>query len=107
RQVGRRLAALDLLRERRFDATLPDGRKLGVDGVFMVHEERFKARTDPPVLALNRDGVLGLIHAHWSSASHMRRLLDGRVERDRAAAAAGTAGSAGEAAVGPAASPAG
>ncbi|HMR71732.1 MAG TPA: SapC family protein [Rubrivivax sp.] len=107
RQVGRRLAALDLLRERRFDATLPDGRKLGVDGFFMVDEERFKALTDAQVLALHREGVLGLIHAHWISSSHMRRLLHWRVERDRAAAAAGTAGSAGEPAVGPAASPAG
>lgn len=85
RHVGRRLAALDLLRERRFDATLPDGRKLGVDGFFMVDEERFKALTDEQVLALHREGLLGLVHAHWISANHMRRLLHWRVERERAA----------------------
>ncbi|MBI3153803.1 MAG: SapC family protein [Burkholderiales bacterium] len=91
RMVGRRLAELDLLRERRFDATLPDGRKLAVDGFFMVDEERFKALKDDQVLALHRDGVLGLIHAHWISANHMRRLLEWRVERERASAAGAAA----------------
>ena len=81
RALGRRLAALDLLRERRFDATLPDGRKLSVDGFFVVDEERVRALPDATVLELHRDGVLGVIHAHWISLGQMRRLVAWRAER--------------------------
>lgn len=91
RAVGRRLAELDLLRQRRFDATLPDGRKVAVDGFFMVDEERVKALDDAQIVALQREGLLGLIHAHWISAGHMRRLIQWRVERERAQGGAGAA----------------
>lgn len=89
RGVGRRLAALDLLRERRFDATLPDGRKIALDGFFMVDEERVKALPDEQLLALQREGLLGLIHAHWISAGHMRRLLQWHLEREKSTPTAG------------------
>lgn len=84
RQVMRRLAALDLFRARSFDATLPDGRKLGVDGFYTIDEERVRALPDATVLELHRDGVLVLIHAHWVSLAQMRRLLEWRVEREAA-----------------------
>lgn len=89
RAVGRRLAALDLLRERRFDATLPDGRKIAIDGFFMVDEAQVKALPDEQLLALHREGLLGLIHAHWLSAGHMRRLLHWRMEREKATGTGG------------------
>lgn len=89
RAIGRRLAELNLLRERRFDATLPDGRKIAVDGFFMVDEAQVKALPDDQLLTLHRDGLLGLIHAHWISAGHMRRLLHWRMEREKAAGAGG------------------
>lgn len=89
RAVGRRLAALDLLRERRFDATLPDGRKIAIDGFFMVDEAQVKALPDEQLVALHREGLLGLIHAHWISAGHMRRLLHWRMEREKATAGSG------------------
>jgi hypothetical protein len=81
RALGRRLAALDLLRDKRFDATLADGRKLAVDGFLTVDEERLKALPESELLALQRDGVLPLIHAHWVSLGQMRRLLAWRAER--------------------------
>lgn len=89
RQVTRRLVALDLLRERRFDATLPDGRQITVDGFFTVDEERVRALPDAAVLELHRDGVLTLIDAHWVSMAQMRRLLQWRIEREAAAKTAG------------------
>lgn len=88
RAIGRRLAALGLLQERRFDATLPDGRKIAVNGFLVVDEARVKALPDAEILALHRDGLLGLIHAHWVSLGQMRRLVDWRLQRERAASAA-------------------
>lgn len=81
RQVVRRLADLGLLAEKRFDATLPDGRKLAVDGFFMVDEDKVKALPDATLLELQRNGLMNLVHAHWVSLNQMRRLLRWRVER--------------------------
>lgn len=81
RNVARRLAALGLLQEKRFDATLPDGQKLAVDGFFMVDEASVKALPDATVLALHHEGLLGFIQSHWVSLGHMRRLLDWRITR--------------------------
>ncbi len=82
RAVVRRVAALGLLVDRRFDATLPDGRTLTVDGFLAVDEEKVRALPDATLLELNRDGILRFIHAHWSSLGQMRRLLDWRVARE-------------------------
>jgi hypothetical protein len=82
RLVARRLAALDLLQARSFDATLPDGRKLSLDGFYTVDEERVRALPDATVLELHRNGILAMIHAHWVSLAQMRRLLHWRAARD-------------------------
>ena len=82
-----RLQELDLLREMRFDATLPDGQKLAVDGFLVVDEGRVKALPDATLLELHKSGVLGLIHAHWISLQNMRRLVEWRVARLQADAA--------------------
>lgn len=82
RQIGRRLAGLDLLIEKRLDASMPDGRQLSVDGFMTVDEDKFKALPDETVLALHREGLLGLIHAHWVSMANMRRLLHWRIARE-------------------------
>jgi hypothetical protein len=84
RQVGRRLADLKLFVQRRFDATLPDGRKLSLEGFYTIDEDRVKALPDATVLAMHRDGLLGFIHAHWVSMGQMRRLLQWRIEREAA-----------------------
>lgn len=91
RAVGRRLAELGLLVPRRFDATLPDGEKIAVDGFFMVDEDKLKALSDAQIVKLQREGLLGLIHAHLISTGHMRRLLHWRMERAKAGAAAAPA----------------
>ena len=81
RQFGRRLLELDLLRSMRFDATLPDGNKLSVDGFLALDEEKFAALPDATVLDLHKAGVLALLHAHQISLGLMRALVERRVAR--------------------------
>ena len=90
RLVGRRLMDLDLLREMRFDVTLPDGRQHTVDGFLTIDEKKATELPDNVVAELHRSGVLGLMHLHWVSMGNMRRLVDWHVERG----AAGTPGAA-------------
>jgi len=88
RVACRRLLELDLLKPMRFDATLPDGRTISVDGFLTVDGERLGALPDAQVVELHRNGLLGLIHAHQISLPTMRHLVERRVERIQAAAAA-------------------
>jgi hypothetical protein len=88
RLVGRRLLELDLLREMRFDVTLPDGSQHSVDGFLTIDENKATALPDNVVAELHRNGMLGLMHLHWVSMGNMRRLVDWHVERGAAGAPA-------------------
>lgn len=88
RLFGEELVKADLLTEMRFDATLPDGKTLTVDGFLAVDEKKFAALSDAKVLELHKNGALGLIHAHQISMRHMRRLVEWRQQREAGAAAA-------------------
>ena len=88
RVVGRRLRELGVLREMRFDATLPDGRKHTVDGFLTVDEQKMTALADGVVGELHRSGVLGLVQLHWVSLGNMRQLVEWHAERAPAAGAA-------------------
>ena len=81
RLMCRRLRELNLLRDMRFDATLPDGAKLGVDGFLTVDEKALTDLAEPALGELHRSGLLGLIHAHYVSMGNMRKLLDWHIER--------------------------
>jgi hypothetical protein len=81
RLAGAVLVEKGLLRDMRFDATLPDGNKLTVDGFLTVDEEKLSKLSDADVLALNRNGLMGLIHAHQISLGNMARLVEWHVER--------------------------
>jgi hypothetical protein len=83
--AGALLVEKDLLRDMRFDATLPDGSKLGVDGFLTIDEQKLSALSDADVLMLSRNGLLGLIHAHQISLGNMGRLVEWHVERQAAA----------------------
>ena len=85
RMAGALLVEKDLLRDMRFDATLPDGSKLGLDGFLTIDEQKLAALSDADVLLLSRNGLLGLIHAHQISLGNMGRLVDWHVERRAAA----------------------
>lgn len=81
RLLGARLMALGLLKEMRFDATLPDGQTLTVDGFLSIDDQRLAELPDAEVLEFHRNGVLGLIHAHRLSLGHLRKLADWHAQR--------------------------
>lgn len=73
---GQALKAQNLLIDRRADATLKDGRKLGLDGFQIVDVERFNAMPDDVVIDWHRKGWLALVHFHLASLDRFRNLLD-------------------------------
>ena len=75
----------------RFDATLPDGSKLTVDGFLTVDEKKLNTLPDDVVLELHRAGVLGLVHAHHVSLGDMRKLVEWHAQRPAVAAPAAAA----------------
>lgn len=87
RLVCRRLMELELLRDMRFDATLPGGRQHTLDGFLTIDQEKAQQLPDATVGELHRSGMLGLIHMHWLSLGNMQRLLERHVARAGAAAA--------------------
>ncbi|MBI5268491.1 MAG: SapC family protein [Burkholderiales bacterium] len=87
RQAGRRLLELGLLEPRRFDATLPDGSPLTIDGFLGVNEEKLAKLPDDQTLELARNGLLALLHFHLASLRNMTRLLEVHAEKRAAEAA--------------------
>jgi hypothetical protein len=69
-----------LLRDMRFDATLPNGEKLSVDGFLTVDEEKLAQLPDADVLAFHKNGLMALIHAHQLSLSNMARLVEWHIQ---------------------------
>nr|WP_316629328.1 SapC family protein [uncultured Brevundimonas sp.] len=74
----------DLLIDRRADATLPDGRKLGLEGFQIIDAEKFAELDDETVLAWRRQGLLALIYFHLASLERFSGLLNrqGRLAAD-------------------------
>jgi hypothetical protein len=90
RRAGQRLMELNLLQPKRFDATLPDGTTLSVDGFLAADEERLSKLTDTEIVELERAGLLAMLHAHLISMGNMRRLVDRRLQSQPAASAPAT-----------------
>ncbi|MBN8491996.1 MAG: SapC family protein [Burkholderiales bacterium] len=91
RELGRLLLDKDLLREMRFDADLPGGEKLKVDGFFTVDEKQLAKLSDADLLALHKSGVMGLVYAHLVSMGNLRKMVQWRIDALPAAAQAGVA----------------
>ena len=72
---GDALRAQNLLIDRRADATLPDGRKLGLDGFQVIDTERFANLDEAVVLDWHRRGWLALVHFHLASLERFGALL--------------------------------
>lgn len=81
-----RLGELDLLKEMKADATLPDGKTLSVDGFYTVDEEKLRTLPDETVLELHRNGMLMLLHVHLASLANLKHLVDRKALREAAAA---------------------
>ncbi len=69
------LRASELLVDRRADATLADGRKLGLEGFQIVDAERFAGLGDDVVLDWHRRGWLSLVDFHLASLQRFEALL--------------------------------
>lgn len=65
-----------LLIDRRADATLPDGRKLGLEGFQIVDAEAFAKLADDVVLDWHSKGWLALVHFHLASLERFSDLLN-------------------------------
>jgi hypothetical protein len=72
---------LELLQPMRFDATLPDGKQLAVDGFLAVNEERLAQLPDATVVEMHRNGLMALVHAHQISLPLMRQMVERRLAR--------------------------
>jgi hypothetical protein len=79
-EIGRLLLDKDLLREMRFDAELPGGDKLKVDGFLTVDEKQLAKLADADLLALHRTGVMGLVYAHLLSMGNLRKMVQWRAD---------------------------
>lgn len=84
-----RLVELELLKEMKADATLPDGVTLSVDGFFVVDDEKLRTLPDAAVLEMHRNGMLMLLNLHVASMSHLRTLVERKARRAQAAKANG------------------
>jgi hypothetical protein len=81
RLFGRSLLELDLLQPMRFDATLPDGQQLTVDGFLTVDEKKLGDLPAAQLEPLHKNGILAMIYAHRFSLGLMRGLVERRVAR--------------------------
>jgi SapC len=86
RMFGAVLVEEGLLQPMRFDATLPDGKTMTVEGFLTVDEKKLAELPEAKIAHLHKNGILGLIHAHQISLRHMRRLVDWHTARLLAAA---------------------
>jgi hypothetical protein len=73
-----------LLVDRRADAVLPTGRKLGVSGFQVVDPQHFAELPEAKILTWHRNGWLGLIHFHLASLEHFTDLLSRQGRQEQA-----------------------
>ena len=68
------LMDLELLNDMRFDATLPSGETLAVDGFMAVDEKKLAELPDAKIVEFYRNGIMSLIEMHRVSMTNMNRL---------------------------------
>ncbi|MDN3920791.1 SapC family protein [Roseateles violae] len=74
RLICAQLVELELLQDMRFDATLPNGEKLEVEGFMALDEKKLAELADDKVVQLFRNGLLALLEMHRVSLGNMSRL---------------------------------
>ncbi|HEU0096929.1 MAG TPA: SapC family protein [Rhizomicrobium sp.] len=65
-----------ILVDRRADAALPDGRRMGVEGFKVVDVAQFMALDDATVVEWHKRGWLALVHYHLASLERFSDLLN-------------------------------
>lgn len=68
------LVEMELLQYMRFEATLPNGEKIDVEGFLALDEKKYGELPDDKVLQLHRNGLIALIEMHRLSMGNMNRL---------------------------------
>lgn len=68
------LVELDLLQDMRFEASLPGGEKLDVEGFLALDEKKYAELPDDKVLQLHRNGLIAMLEMHRVSMTNMNRL---------------------------------
>jgi hypothetical protein len=68
------LVEMDLLQDMRFEATLPNGEKLDVEGFLALDEKKYQELPDDKVLQLHRNGLIAMLEMHRLSLTNMNRL---------------------------------
>ena len=76
------------LRDMKADATLPDGTAVALNGSFAFDPEKLQARPDATGVGLHRNGVRARLQVHLPSLANPRPLIDRKVHRLAAGAAA-------------------
>lgn len=68
------LVEMDLLQDMRFEAALPNGEKLDVEGFLALDEKKYSELPDDKVLQLHRNGLIAMLEMHRLSLTNMNRL---------------------------------
>lgn len=76
RQACEALQQLNVLQDMRFEAQLPNGEKLDVDGFMTINEKTLAELPDDKILELHRNGLMEVITMHRLSLRHMSRLAE-------------------------------
>jgi len=69
------LVDMDLLQGMRFEATLPNGEKIDVEGFLTLDEKKYAELPDDKVLQLHRNGLIAMIEMHRLSLTNMNTLV--------------------------------
>lgn len=85
RMFCNRIVELDLLKEMKADATLPDGMTLSVDGFLVVDDDKLHKLDEEAVLEMHRNGMLMLLNLHLASLANLRGLVERKARRAQAA----------------------
>lgn len=70
------LVDMELLQDMRFEATLPNGEKINVEGFLALDEKKYAELPDDKVLQLHRNGLIALLEMHRLSLGNMARLAN-------------------------------
>ena len=76
RLICEQIVDTGLLQDMRFEATLPDGEKMEVEGFLAIDEKKLAELPDDKVVQLFRSGILSLIEMHRISMGNMNRLAN-------------------------------
>ncbi|WP_077033129.1 SapC family protein [Pelomonas sp. KK5] len=76
RLICEQIVEAGLLQDMRFEATLPDGEKLLVEGFLAVDEKKLSELPEAKIVELFRNGILSLIEMHRVSMGNMNRLAN-------------------------------